>query len=147
VKRKFNSEYQFLISHKILTVVSNTGLHSKLHCAGETGCSADTPQNDVGTANVQNPSATCVDQLRILKGRVVDSGDDSDSNLGSKNALYYLERLRALQEQAGLDPSALLLDSKQQVPRDTDDNAVNDENLNKKPFVIDMPEEVSFVCL
>jgi hypothetical protein len=84
-----------------------------------------------------------------LRPRVIldSGGEDSDSSSGSKNALYYLERLRVLQEQAGLDPSALLLDSKQQGPHDTDDNAVNDENLNKKPFVIDRPQEVSILCL
>jgi hypothetical protein len=90
-----------------------------------------------------------VDQSRTLKGRVVvdSGGEDSDSSSGAKNALYYLERLRALQEQAGLDPSAVLLDHKQQGSRDTDNNAVNNENLNKKPFINDRPEEVSFVCL
>jgi hypothetical protein len=108
-----------------------------------------TPQNDVGESNLQNPNAACMDQLRPLKARVgIDSGgEDSDSSSGSKNALYYLERLRALQEQAGHNPSAVLLDSKQQVPRDRDDNAVNDENLNKKSVLNDRPEEVSFACL
>lgn len=149
MKHTFTAEHQSLILHKILTVVSSIGVHSKLHCAGITDCSAVPPQNDdVGAANLLNPIATCVDQLRALKARVVvDSGEDSDSSSGSKNALYYLERLRTLQEQAGLDPSTLLLDHKHQGPRDTDNNAVNNENLNKKPFINDRPEEVSFVCL
>lgn len=118
---------------------------SSMSSFGITDFSAVTPHNDdVGEADLQNPNAACMDQLRTLRPRViVDSGgEDSDSSSGSKNALYYLERLRALQEQAGLDPSAVLLDSKQQGPRDTDDNTVNDENLDKKPFIIDRPEEL-----
>jgi len=108
-----------------------------------------TPQSDaVGEPNLQNPNAACVDQLRSLKAHGVDSGgEDSDSSSGSKNALYYLERLRALQEQAGHDPSAVLLDSKQQRPSDKDDNAANDENLNKQPPLDDRPEGVSLVNL
>ena len=109
-----------------------------------------TPQSDaVGEPNLQNPNAACVDQLRSVRAHVgVDSGgEDSDSSSGSKNALYYLERLRVLQEQAGLDPSAVLLDSKQHGPSDKDDNAVNDENLNKKPALDDRPEGVSLVNL
>jgi len=109
-----------------------------------------TPQSDaVGEPNLQNPNVACVDQLRSVKAHVgVDSGgEDSDSSSGSKNALYYLERLRVLQEQAGHDPSAVLFDSKRQGPSDKDDNAVNDENLNKKPTLDDRPEGVSLVNL
>jgi hypothetical protein len=109
-----------------------------------------TPQNDaVGEPNLQHASSACVDQLRSMKAHVgVDSGgEDSDSSSGSKNALYYLERLRVLQKQAGLDPSAVLLDSKQQGPCDKDDNAANDENLNKKPALDAGPEGVGFMNL
>jgi hypothetical protein len=52
-----------------------------------------------------------------------------------------------LQQQAGLDPSACLLDSKQQGPSDKDDNEVNGKNLNKKPALDDRPEGVSFMNL
>jgi hypothetical protein len=105
-----------------------------------------TPQNEVGEPNLQNLNAACMDQLRSVKTRVgIDSGgEDSDSSSGPKNALYYLERLRVLQEQAGHDPSAVLLDSKQQVSHDKDDNVMNDENLNKKSVLDDRPEGVSF---
>jgi hypothetical protein len=105
--------------------------------------------DDVGEANLQNPNTACADHRGTLRARVVvdSGGEDSDSSSGSKNPLFYLERLRALQEQAGHDPSALLLYSKQQGPHNTDDNAVNDENLNQKPFVLNTLEEVSFVCL
>lgn len=116
---------------------------SSMSSLGIMDSSPVTPQNDgVCEPNLQNPNAACVDQLRSVKAHVgVDSGgEDSDSSSGSKNALYYLERLRVLQEQAGLDPSALLLDSKQQGPSDKDDNEVNDENLNKKPALDDRPE-------
>jgi hypothetical protein len=108
-----------------------------------------TPQNEIGEPNLQNPNVAYVDQLRSVKTRVgIDSGgEDSDSSSGSKNALYYLERLRALQEQAGHDPSALLLDSRQQVSHNKDDNAMNDENLNKKSVLDDRLEGVSFMCL
>ncbi|XP_021935865.1 protein mini spindles isoform X2 [Zootermopsis nevadensis] len=102
-----------------------------------------TPQNEVGEPSLQNPNSVYVDQHRSVKTRVgIDSGEDSDSSSGSKNALYYLKRLRALQEQAGHDPSAVLLESKQQVSQDKDDNVVNDENLNKKSVLYDMPERV-----
>jgi len=109
-----------------------------------------TPQIDaVGEPNLQNPNVACADHLRSVKAHVgVDSGgEDSDSSSGSKNALYYLERLRVLQEQAGLDPSAVLLDSKQRGPSNKDDNAVNDENLNKKPALDDRPKGVGLVNL
>ncbi|PNF34799.1 Protein mini spindles [Cryptotermes secundus] len=117
---------------------------SSMSSLGITASSGVTLQNiDVGGADLRNPKAACMDQLQTLRARVIieSGGEDSDSSSGSKN-LYYLERLRALQVQAGLEPSSLVLDPRQRGPRDTDDNAVNDENLNKKPFVIDRPQEL-----
>lgn len=119
--------------------------HVKLYFIGIMDSNPVTPQNEVGEPSLQNPNSVYVDQHRSVKTRVgIDSGEDSDSSSGSKNALYYLKRLRALQEQAGHDPSAVLLESKQQVSQDKDDNVVNDENLNKKSVLYDMPERVSF---
>ncbi|XP_069680440.1 protein mini spindles isoform X4 [Periplaneta americana] len=115
---------------------------SSISSLGIMDSSPVTPQGDV-ESNMHNPNPMSMDHVRAMKARIgIDSGgDDSESSSGSKNALYYLERLRALQEQAGHSPSSLLLDSKQQVPRDKDDNISNDENLNKRSMLDDRPEE------
>jgi hypothetical protein len=123
VKHTFTSGHESLILYNILTVasiLSDTVVHSKLHCAGITDSSTVTPKNDdVGEANLQNPNAACADQLGTLKAPVVvgSSGEDSDSSSGFKSALYHLVKSRALSEQY---LSAVC--SNQQGPRNKDES-------------------------
>ena len=110
------------------------------YCSGIMDSNPMTPQSEGGGEPIiQHPS---MDHIRTMKTRIgVESSEDADC----RNALYYLERLQKLQEQAGHDPSYHLLDGKQQ--QSSPDNVINDENLNRTSMLDDRPEEVSdFPC-
>lgn len=74
-----------------------------------------------------------------LKGGVSGSAEDLFNDGNSRNAMYYLERLRTLQAQAGLNPTQL--DQKLRPQHIRNDNRIgSDENSNSKQ----KDEEVSY---
>ncbi|XP_068082829.1 protein mini spindles [Anabrus simplex] len=105
-----------------------------------------TPFSESGDTNLI-PSAVYSEHTQTVKTRMnMASGEDLDSNTDSKNAMYYLERLRALQARAGLQEGAVQVESvvqqhQQQPPPQQqqrhylhhlvtrDDNLTNNENL------------------
>lgn len=126
-KKGFDDRGSNFKSLSTTTSMSSLGMHE----SGGPG----TPFSDTGDPTILPHS------INIDHGNIRSHMNDGESDQGGKGPQYYLERLRALQAQAGLNPSSVPLDSvRKQNDLGQENTLTNDRNLNKQQLHNDLVE-------